>query len=522
MSTPNTSVWVCRGVKTDKTYNHVLLFGSASARFNYFTSKAVRSFDRYTYQRTERYLTIGVNSEIIEECNYLVFINRTFSDKVYYAFIDRIEYVSDSTSRIYFTMDIMQTWFPDCTLHPCFIDRQHAPTDNIGDNLVADDLQCGDYVDSFIRSIDTKAKIAFLCTFNADYSDASGDMLAGMYNGLVEHKFDTATEAGKFIDGAVEAGKADGIVSCYMSPGESSTRIDLPIENNADGYAPRNKKLFTYPYCYHRIFDSTNKLNVVLKDEYFRDAKSSVREVLLLTTGGQGSPEIGVLPLNYKTYAWLDKSEGNRAEAVYARPYPTCAYNTDIYKAYMAQNASSIMVEKTKLIDNAAMGAITNGVGMAGSLALMSNPATFGAGAVGAATSFNNMVNEGLNIAQYNAKFTDMDRLPPQTNGSPSSSLAYMSTAGVKVYVTYHTVTRQYAKIIDDYWTVYGYPYHSVQIPNITSRSQWNYIRCGNSCITGPVPADALRLINDIFNRGVTFWHNPENVGRYELSNNIV
>lgn len=518
MSTPNTSVWVCRGVKTDKTYNHVLLFGSASARFNYFTSKAVRSFDRYSYQRTERYLTIGVNSEIIEECNYLVFINRTFSDKVYYAFIDKIEYVSDSTSRIYFTMDIMQTWFPDCTMHPCFIDRQHSPTDGIGDNLVADDLDCGDYVDSFIREYDTNPKIAFLCTFDSSYNDASGTLEGNMYNGLVEHKFTGAKDAGNFINGAVEAGKADGIVACYMSPGDSTTRIDLPREDNADGYGPRNKKLFTYPYCYHRVFDSTMKLNAVFKDEYFRN---NVKQLLLVTTGGQGSPEIGVIPLNYKVYAQLGP-ETNMAEAVYARPFPTCAYNTDIYKAYMAQNASSVFVQDTHNSFNAAMSMVKTGAALATNVALMSNPITAGIGLIGTATAAQGMANEAATVASVNAKREDMDRLPPQSNGTPSVSLAYMNTNGVKVYVTYHTVTRQYAKIIDDYWTVYGYPYHSVQVPNITSRSQWNYIRCGNSCITGPVPADALRLINDIFNRGVTFWHNPENVGRYELANNIV
>ena len=518
MSTPNTSVWVCRGVKTDKTYNHVLLFGSASARFNYFTSKAVRSFDRYTYQRTERYLTIGVNSEIIEECNYLVFINRTFSDKVYYAFIDKIEYVSDSTSRIYFTMDVMQTWFPDCTLHPCFIDRQHAPTDRIGDNLVADDLDCGDYVDSFIQSYDTNPKIAFLCTFDSSYNDATGTLVDNMYNGLVEHQFTGAKGAGDFIEGAVEAGKAEGIVACYMSPGEKTTRIDLPREDNADGYGPRNKKLFTYPYCYHRVFDSTMKLNAVFKDEYFRN---NVKQLLLVTTGGQGSPEIGVIPLNYKVYAQLGP-ETNMAEAVYARPFPTCAYNTDIYKAYMAQNASSVFVQDTSNSFNAAMSMVKTGAALATNVALMSNPITAGIGLMGTAAAAQGMANEAANVASVNAKREDMDRLPPQSNGTPSVSLAYMNTNGVKVYVTYHTVTRQYAKIIDDYWTVYGYPYHSVQVPNITSRSQWNYIRCGNSCITGPVPADALRLINDIFNRGVTFWHNPENVGRYELSNDIV
>lgn len=518
MSTPNTSVWVCRGVKTDKTYNHVLLFGSASARFNYFASKAVRSFDNYTYQRVERYLTVGVNSEVIEECNYLVFTNRTFSDKIYYAFIDKIEYLSDKTSRIYFTIDVMQTWFPDCTLHPCYIDRQHSSTDAIGDNIVADDLDCGDYVDSFIQSYDTEPKIAFLCTFDSNYNDATGTLEGNMYNGLVEHRFTGAKDAGNFINGAVEAGKADGIVACYMSPGDKTTRIELPREDNADGYGPRNKKLFTYPYCYHRVFDSTMKLNAVFKDEYFRN---NVKQLLLVTTGGQGSPEIGVIPLNYKVYAQLGP-ETNMAEAVYARPFPTCAYNTDIYKAYMAQNASSVFVQDTHNSFNAAMSMVKTGAALATNVALMSNPITAGIGLIGTAAAAQGMANEAATVASVNAKREDMDRLPPQSNGTPSVSLAYMNTNGVKVYVTYHTVTRQYAKIIDDYWTVYGYPYHSVQIPNITSRSQWNYIRCGNSCITGPVPADALRLINDIFNRGVTFWHNPENVGRYELANNIV
>lgn len=508
MSTPNTSVWVCRGVKTDKTYNHVLLFGSASARFNYFTSKAVRSFDRYTYQRTERYLTIGVNSEIIEECNYLVFINRTFSDKVYYAFIDKIEYVSDSTSRIYFTMDIMQTWFPDCTLHPCFIDRQHSTSDNVGDNIVSDDLECGDYVEENLKVIPVDAKITFLCTFDENYNDAAGKLVNGIYSGLKEIQFSSAKDANDFIEGAVSAAKSDGIVSCYMSPGEKDNEVHLIRPANVSGYVPKNKKLFTYPYCYYRIYDTTSKLNAVIKDEFFN---SNNKNILITVTGGQGSPEIGVLPLGYKTPG---VNAVNMAESVYARPFPTCAYNTDIYKAYMAQNASSIFVENI----GAGIGAVqATWNAAAGYTQSMAKGDMQGAG-----NAIFGALNEAVSISGMLAKRQDMDRLPPQTNGTPSVSLAYMQNVGVNIYVTYHTVTRQYAKIIDDYWTVYGYPYHSVQVPNITSRSQWNYIRCGNSCITGPVPADALRLINDIFNRGVTFWHNPENVGRYELSNDIV
>lgn len=507
MSIPNTSVWVCRGVKTDKTYNHVLLFGSASARFNYFTSKAVRSFDNYTYQRTERYLTVGVNSEVIEECNYLVFINRTFSDKVYYAFIDKIEYLSDKTSRIYFTLDVMQTWFPDCTLHPCYIDRQHSSTDAIGDNIVSDDLDCGDYIDTAVGGLRINTKIAFLCTFDSNYNDAAGKMVSGLYSGLVETSFDNASDATNFIEGAVEAGKADGIIACYMSPGETLKTYTLKRTGSVDGYTPKNNKLYTYPYCYHRISDNSNTINVVLKDEYFIGTPS----INVVTTGGQGSPELGVIPVGYKNST---NNVLNWREAIYSRPFPNCAYNTDIYKAYMAQNASSIFVENVGAGVGAAQ-SIWNGVtGFAKAMAK--------GNVQGAGNAVFGAINEGVSVAGMLAKRDDMDRLPPQSNGTPSVTIAFMQALGVVLQFYYHTVTSQYAKIIDDYWTVYGYPCRSVQIPNITSRSQWNYIRCGNSCITGPVPADALRIINDIFNRGVTFWHNPENVGRYELDNNIV
>ena len=129
-------LYICKGIPTDKTYNHVLRFQSDSSRFNYFTSKSVLHLTNYTYQRLDRYLSVGVNAETIEPCNYIVFQNADFSSKWYYAFIDRVEYVANETSRIYFTIDVMQTWFNQVTLQPCFIERSHTNTDEIGDNII--------------------------------------------------------------------------------------------------------------------------------------------------------------------------------------------------------------------------------------------------------------------------------------------------------------------------------------------------------------------------------------------------
>ena len=140
-------LYICKGIPTDKTYNHVLRFQSDSSRFAYFTSKSVLHLTNYTYQRLEHYLSVGVNAETIEQCNYILFQNADFSDKWYYAFIDSVEYVANETSRIYFTVDVMQTWFNQVTLQPCFIERSHTNTDEIGDNIINDELDTGPYID---------------------------------------------------------------------------------------------------------------------------------------------------------------------------------------------------------------------------------------------------------------------------------------------------------------------------------------------------------------------------------------
>ena len=80
--------------------------------------------------------------------NEIILLNDNYSDKWFYAFIDRIEYTNQNCARIYFTIDPMQTWLPeiDYELGSCFVERAHAETDQIGDNLVDEGLDIGEYL----------------------------------------------------------------------------------------------------------------------------------------------------------------------------------------------------------------------------------------------------------------------------------------------------------------------------------------------------------------------------------------
>lgn len=82
----------------------------------------------------------------------------------------------------------------------------------------------------------------------------------------------------------------------------------------------------------------------------------------------------------------------------------------------------------------------------------------------------------------------------------------------------------EYLKIVDDYFSRFGYKINNIENPNIIGRQNWNYVEIGqNECIGyGTVPTIFMEEINNACRKGVTIWHNHENVGNYKLDNSIV
>ena len=79
-------------------------------------------------------------------------------------------------------------------------------------------------------------------------------------------------------------------------------------------------------------------------------------------------------------------------------------------------------------------------------------------------------------------------------------------------------------RVIDEYFTRFGYKTLRNKIPNFTGRENYNYVKIaeGENIGNGSVPARFMEVINNIFRRGTTIWHNHENLGDYSVSNNII
>lgn len=82
-------------------------------------------------------------------------------------------------------------------------------------------------------------------------------------------------------------------------------------------------------------------------------------------------------------------------------------------------------------------------------------------------------------------------------------------------------IKQEYAKIIDDFFTMYGYKVNQVKIPNITGRPNWNYVKTLEANILGDIPQQDLQELKNILNSGVTFWHNSNTFLDYSQNNSI-
>jgi hypothetical protein len=71
---------------------------------------------------------------------------------------------------------------------------------------------------------------------------------------------------------------------------------------------------------------------------------------------------------------------------------------------------------------------------------------------------------------------------------------------------------------IDDFLSTYGYAVNRVKQPNLTGRAYWNFVQTKDAVIAGDMPSSSKEAIGKIFDGGITFWHNGDQVGNYAQS----
>ena len=574
MIVPNSEVYILKNVPLEPSFDHTIWFDSPEQQATAFTTYALAFyFNKVSYQRYPRpYITLDKTADELYNCNYMMFRNTSYGTKWFYAFITQIEYISNTTSRIYYTIDPMQTYLFDVNVGECWVEREHAMTDAIGDNLIPESFEFGEYVydSDYFPNLFLKANyvICILATWKAVYEDNKwvikdastggvGGVDSGIYTGLTKNLFTydlsnpqaCVQDANAVIEAATKANKADGIVSVTMYPkffinwsitGDLATGLvphtvdSIPaFTGTFDGYKPKNNKLYTAPFCGVYVDNlQGNAANYAY--EYFENRKPTFNIVGAVN----GNLECASIPLNYKGLPT------NFQESLIMGGFPQCAWNVDTFKAWIAQNKYAIAagVANTAISTAARVGAAVATGGLseiaAAPAAAGTNVVSFpnayqpptgggsGGGITGAAINgSSNILNDTINlVAQVKTASTQPNHARGQQSSSVFCAMGYQGFH----YMPYR-IQGQFAKTIDDFFSMYGYKTNRLKVPNRNGRKSWNYVKTCGCNLTGSAPADVTASLVQIYDKGITFWRctdlsagNPfTRVGNYSLDNSL-
>lgn len=523
MSVPQSVINICSGVLLTNDYLHTIYFEDSSKQLAYFTGKVVKTFSAYTYLRKEWDIKVDATMEEARTWSYLFFRNNT--GKYYYYFINNIQYENENTVTLKLELDVMQTYLNEYVLHPCFVEREHAATDEAGDNIIDEGLDLGQFVVNQKSNMDMQELcIMILSSFDPEDTteNTTATVLAAKYNNVYSGLGVYAVDMSKYIEWGARLkdfdnwGKSEGILNMWVYPkklvtlatGQSwsdsqslvkkvggATTFSHQISRSSsmiDDYIPRNRKLYTFPYNFLYVSNNSGG-GAVYHYEKFTDPQACQFRV-----AGSLSPEgsVKLYPISYQNVAI------NYDEGLSGGDYPTCAWNQDIYKLWLAQNQ-----HQQSLSMLSAGLTVAAGVGSA----IMT-------GGAGAAVGLSAASHGASQIASLLSQRADKEIQPPQAKGSYSSSVNIATEHQTFTFMK-KSIDRQHAMIIDDYFDLYGYKTNRVKVPNRKVRENWTYTKTIGCHVSGNFCTEDLRKIQSIYDNGVTFWVNGDRIGSYGLTN---
>lgn len=526
---PNSTIQFFTQIPLDSEYTNTLYFSNRTRQTQYFDNRVRKGFTFQSYQRHSKgKLRVECTPETLYAVNYMRFQNTSFGSKWFYCFIEDVEYINNNCTEVSYTIDVMQTYLFEMKWTSVYVNRMHTRTDEIGDNTIPENLPLGDYVfydllktgslgggnkmtDCYIVLATTVEKVP---GGEGAYEGVDGYMAGGIYQGCSYVGFNTSDVGEKgfqdlntYLKWLTDHNKSDAVIDLFMCPkfmfddskhaqqGVNSFNISTLKWTNAftddiDSYKPRNNKMFTYPYNFLTVTNG-NGSSTELHYEYFNSDNCE------FTIEGicSGNINIFCIPMKYRGI------ERNWYEKLTIRDLPKCSYNINAYAQYIS------------------------GQGQLDRLASISQTINTGATLY---TKYN-ISEKGLDSAEFKAsavtnalnqmaKESVVSSMPPQFKGGNSGNAVF--SAGYMDFTFSHTFVRpEFARVIDDYFTRFGYAINRVIVPTINNRSRYTYIKTTGMDVNGDIPHFAVKQINNVFDNGITFWSDTANVGNYAPNN---
>ena len=339
----------------------------------------------------------------------------------------------------------------------------------------------------------------------------------------------------------------------YINNRDCEYMIKFPLNNTLsgaegraeflDGYVPQNNKLYSYPYNY--LFLTTmDGDNSQYRWEYFTTNDTGSVDLGTVVQFALSANECGAGVITMYPDAY-DGVTNHFDAKVTASNFPKCPFAYDAYQAWiasggknkiefqtqMAEQRGAYALEQIGITEAVAIGSAITGIAnssvraassptTAGMIAGISSGVNAGIGAIGAignAEISKQLVGLDIQEAQKNMEFTFKDARyqPNQVVGGQAPNVAVGTGQLCFRFFNVHVRKDELVKI-DDFFTVFGYAYNKVDKPSITNGKYWTFVKTNGSVVSGNMPSSSKEALERIFDSGIFFWKNGDNVGNFE------
>lgn len=434
--------------------------------------------------------------------NYILFRNDN-NTNYYYAFIDSLEFTAPKTTHIHFSIDVWQMFTGSLSFKNSYVERMHVPksNDTIGRWLAPEPFNFPKKFETVLESCSTDFTPGYLVEsvgrptiskfeYGGQAINAEMDKYTPLYGYKVTSPDQIRDVLNNFEPDLTQLNFIDhrqDVIGCYLVPNfiysqlRNGTNVKVPVAGDetitsqenlnlntnslACGYTPQNNKMFTslakeYTLC------NRNGFSIDLLPELF------TQNTLLLEFSGRGfdNDNIKLVVGNYRFYS------KNTFFLPYSGSYAIC-YN---------ENTG---ISKQLNVIKSVVSAVSGG------------------------GSIPNIVSSTENI--LNSAFGETGN----KLGSSTGDYLSLTNRFFRPRLIDKSPLYDQCREMDNYLTVYGYAINEIILPTITSRSNWNYLQ-GDINFTCNALGNDKERIKEIFRKGVTVWHNPNNMMNYSLNNN--
>lgn len=591
-------VRIFSGIPFTSDYKHTRWFSSQAQQLAYFDSQNVvhtMSEVKFIGSNANRganpYTTVNAPYDKIYNANYMMFENTKYENRWFYAFITHMEWVSSSSTRVYFKIDTLQSWMHQMQFKPSYVIREHTREYNADGTPVINTIDEGlDYgteyetvagkhyqpfkglqwlviqatreihdseendqqiapafigapqpLTTYVVPIDRVSSVRFPqvnVSFQSTQTTRGEVSFTHVVEELLKEIYKNDNSVNAVVNIYVTENTGLPITNVTLTPNGFDVSIgNLAILNHVeiggfnvlrvermseytyvqetdgqyDIYAqldkPPESKILMYPYT-KVVMDDFRGGRQDLQVEYLPNGK-----ITLLAKGSLGNGN----KTSYAAKGYNGNSDYNTMEnAIINENTNDITIINDYTSAYMQGNANSLRNKIDSTAFNGILntiGSTTQGLGAAGTRQPL-------AAAQGVTDLVSTAGNSVLNIQAIDVKMKDINNIPPSVSKMGGNIFFSFGNRYTGISLIIKQIKPEYKRKLQDFFKCYGYKVNRVKVPNLDTRTAFNYVQTESANITGRVPNEDLNELRAIFDGGVTLWH-INNVGDYTVSNGV-